>query len=93
MTTDASDTAVAVSLFRVQQADATPVTAEDLKDNTITRLVGVTCKKLDERKTRWHTFETELYAIVLVVEIFGAFITTATMTYPQSAVKKDRYLE
>ena len=60
MTSDASDTAVAVSLFRVLKPDATMVTPEDLRNPALSRLVGVAYKKLDDNKLKWHTFETGL---------------------------------
>ena len=45
MTSDASDTAVAVSLFCVKRSDASTVTKEDLLDNDLTQLIGVAYKK------------------------------------------------
>ena len=88
MVTDASDTAVAVTLFRVKRADAAQVTKTDLQDPTVTQIVGVAYKKLTHNQLAWHTFESELYAIVVGVKKFGKFITTATVTYPLNGVKK-----
>ena len=34
----------------------------------------------------WHTFEAELYAMVLGVQFFGSFITTATANYPADGI-------
>ena len=82
MTSDASGTAVAVSLFRVLKPDATTVTKDDLLDPTVSQLVGVCYKKLNTSQLQWHTFETELYAMVLGCKKFGSFITTATVKYP-----------
>ena len=82
MTTDASDTAVAVSLFRVKVADAKSVTKADLLNRDKAQLIGVAYKRLSGSQTSWHTFESELYAIVLGCKKFGSFITTATVNYP-----------
>ena len=82
MTTDASDTAVAVSLFRVLKPDAATVTKDDLLDPKLSRRVGVCYKTLNEGQLKWHTFESELYAIVLGCKKFGSFITVATVNYP-----------
>ena len=86
--TDASDTGVAVALFRVNRADASMVTKADLQDPTMRQLVAVRHRKLTDVQRRWHTFETELYAIVLGVQFFGSFITTATANYPVSGPAK-----
>ena len=88
MTTDASDSAVAATLFRVSKPDAASVTKEDLLNPAVTRIVGVAYKKLTHGQLRWHTFESELFAIVLGCSKFGNFITTATVNYPPSGVKK-----
>ena len=88
MTTDASDTAVAVSLFRVKAADAKTVVKADLLDRNKAQLIGVAHKRLTGSQTSWHTFETELYAIVLGCKKFGSFITTATASYPPGGVSK-----
>ena len=80
--TDASDTAVAVSLFMVLRSDAVIVTEADLKDPTISRLVGIKYKKLSAAQLKWNTFEAELYGLVRVVTIYGALITEATAPYP-----------
>ena len=52
MTTDASDTAVAVSLFRVLKPDAATVTKDDLLDPKLSQLVGVCYKKAQGRPTQ-----------------------------------------
>ena len=78
MVTDASDTAVAVSLFRVLGADASTVTKAGLLDPSLSRLVAVTHRKLNTAQCKWLTFEAELHAIVLGCTKFGGFITTAT---------------
>jgi len=88
MTTDASDTAVAVTLFRVKKSDASLVTKDDLKNPEISQIIGIAYKKLSNSQRKWHTFETELYALVLGCTKFGNFITTATVKYPPSGVKK-----
>ena len=56
MTSDASDTAVAVSLFRVLKPDAATVTKDDLLDPTVSQLVGVCYKKLNTSQLQWHTY-------------------------------------
>ena len=88
MTTDASDTAVAASLFRVKIGDAKAVSKSDLLDRNKSQLIGVCYKKLTGSQPTWHTFESELYAIVLGCKKFGSFITTATVNYPPSGVSK-----
>ena len=88
MTTDASDTAVAVSIFRVLKDDAATVTKDDLLDPARSQLIGVAYKKLSHNQLKWHTFESELYAIVLGCKKFGKFITAATVNYPPTGVKK-----
>ena len=88
MTTDASDTAVAVSLFRVKKSDAKAVTKSDLLNRDTSQLIGVVYKKLSGSQTSWHTFESELFAIVLGCKKFGSFITTATVNYPPGGVSK-----
>ena len=88
MVTDASDTAVAVSLFRVQKPDASTVSKDDLLDPTISRLISVVHKKLDKNQVKWLTFESELYAIVLGCIKFGGFITTSTVRYHPGGVPK-----
>ena len=85
---DASDTGVAVSLFRVLIADASTVTKEHLLDRTKSQLIAVRYRKLTGAQTRWHTFEAELYAMVLGVKFFGSFITTATANYPADGIPK-----
>ena len=57
--------AVAVSLFKVNKPDASLVTKSDLLDKSVSQLIGTAYKKLSDNQQRWHTFETELYAIVL----------------------------
>ena len=86
--TDASDTGVAVALFRVRRPDASMVTKTDLEDPAMRQLVAVRYRKLTDVQQRWHTFETELYAIVLGVQFFGSFITTATAKFPVSGPAK-----
>ena len=54
----------------------------DLKDRNISQLVAVKYKKLDKHQRKWHTYEAELYGLVLVVKYFGSLITAATMHYP-----------
>ena len=66
MTTDASDSAVAATLFRVSKPDASLVTKQDLLDPAVTHIVGVAYKKLSYGQLRWHTFESELFAIVVL---------------------------
>ena len=88
MVTDASDTAVAVSLFRVKVSDASTVTKADLLDASKSQLIAVCYKKLHKSALNWHTFEAELHAIVLGCSKFGNFITTATVKYPPSGVPK-----
>ena len=46
MTTDASDTAVAVTLFRCKKANARDVTKEDLLDPEVCQILGVAYKQL-----------------------------------------------
>ena len=86
MTNDASDTAVAVSLFRVKVADAKSIVTADLLDRNKAQLIGVAYKRLSGSQTSWHTFETEFYAIVLGCKKFGFFITTATVNCPPTGV-------
>ena len=43
------------------------VTKTDLEDPAMRQLVAVRYRKLTDVQQRWHTFETELYAIVLGV--------------------------
>ena len=52
------------------------------------QLVAVRYRKLTDVQQRWHTFETELYAIVLGVQFFRSFITTATAKFPVSGPAK-----
>ena len=68
MTTDSSDTVVAVSLFRVLNDNASTVTKDDLLDPKLSQLVSVAYKKLDTCQVKWHTCEVELYAIALGCE-------------------------
>ena len=86
--TDASDTGVAVSLFRVHRSDASTVTKEDLLNPTLSQLIAVRYRKLTDTQRRWHTFESELYAMVLGVKWYGSFITTATANFPSSGTPK-----
>ena len=88
MVTDASDTAVAVSLFRVLKADASTVSKADLLDPSLSRLVAVTHRKLNATQCKWLTFKAELHAIVLGCAKFGGFITTATVKYPPGGAPK-----
>lgn len=88
MTTDASDTAVAVSLFRVNRSDAANVSKADLLDGGKSQLIAVTYKKLNKAAVKWHTFESELYGIVLGCKKFGNYITTATVKYPPGGPNK-----
>ena len=88
MTTDASDTAVAVTLFRVNKPNAADITKDDLTDPSKSQIIGITYKKLNKAQLKWLTFEAELYAIVLGCTKFGSFITTATQGYPPSGTKK-----
>ena len=88
MTTDASDTAVAVTLFRVNKSDAATVTKDDLADPTVAQIIGISYKKLTKAQLKWLTFEAELYAIVIGCTKFGSYITTATAQYPPKGVKK-----
>ena len=91
--TDASDTGVAVSLFRVNKADASTVTKADLLDHNTSQLIAVRYRKLTDPQTRWHTFETELYAMVLGVKFFGSFITTEPALRPASrSPARPRYM-
>ena len=48
MTTNASDTAVAVTLFRVKLPDASTVTKEDLVNPEMAQIIGVGYKKLTD---------------------------------------------
>ena len=86
--TDASDTGVAVALFRVRRPDASTVTKADLEDPALRQLVAIRYRKLTDAQMRWLTFETELYAMVLGVKFFGSFITTATTNFPVSGPAK-----
>ena len=86
--TDASDTGVAVALFRVHRSDASLVTTADMHDASMRQLIAIRYRKLTDAQRRWHTFETELYAIVLGVRFFGAFITTATSNFPMTGPAK-----
>lgn len=86
MTTDASDSAIAITLFRVKKANAATVTKEDLLDPTLTQNVGVCYKKLTKAERVWNTFETELYAIITGFKKFGSYITTAIVRYPTTGV-------
>ena len=86
--TDASDTGVAVALFRVRRPDASTVTKADLEDPALRQLVAIRYRKLTDVQMRWLTFETELYAMVLGVKFFGSFITTATTNFPVSGPAK-----
>jgi hypothetical protein len=80
--TDASDTAVAISLFVVYRSDAADVLESDLKSPAMSQLVGIRYKKLNAGQCKWNTFEVELYGIVRVVCIYGGLITAATAPYP-----------
>ena len=82
--TDASDTAVCLSLFLVRKADAKLVTKDDLQDRAVSRLVSVKYKQLSSAQQRWSTYEAELYGMVLVVKYYGSLITAATRHFPPS---------
>ena len=78
MVTDASDTAVAVSLFRVKMSDVSTVTKTDLLDASKSQLIAMCYKKLHKSALNWHTVEAELHVIVLGCSNFGNFIASAT---------------
>jgi len=80
--TDASDTGIGLNLFRVKRPDARLVTTADLANKDLSQLVDVKYNKLTGSQCRWDTFETELFAMVRVVEVWGKLITTATRMYP-----------
>ena len=80
--TDASDSAVCISVFVVNKANAKDVTSADLRDRNMSQLVGVKRKVLSDSKRRWNTYEAELWALVLVVQYFGDFVSAATRDYP-----------
>ena len=88
--TDASDTAVAISLFLVFVADAAQVTEADLKSSKKSRLVAMKYKKLNSAQRRWNTFEVELYGMVRVVTTYGGIITVATAQYPPGSGKPSK---
>ena len=70
------------------KANADDVTKEDLKDPALTQLIGVCYKKLNTRQQAWHTFVSELHAMVIGCKKFGSYITTATVNYPPGKVNK-----
>ena len=67
-----------MSLFMTRIADASKVTKDDLLDRSKSQLIAVRYRKLKGAQTRRHTFEAELYAVILGVQWYGSFITTAT---------------
>ena len=88
MVTDASGTAVAVSLFRVKMSDASTVTKAGLLDASKSQLTVVCYKKLHKSALNWRTFEAELHAIVLGCSNFGLQQTSelpiATSPHPSA---------
>ena len=83
MLTDASDTAMACSLFFVKQANAVHVTEAMLKDKDLSQLMATKVIRLTASQRRWATWETELGATVKGVQTWGNFMTTATSIYPR----------
>ena len=82
--TDASDDAIAISLFVVKMADARQVTKEHLKDPKMATLIAIKSHMLNSGERKWGTYEAELCGMKMVVEIHGSFITTATARFPTS---------
>ena len=81
--TDASDTAMACSLFFVKEANARDVTEAMLKDKQKSQLMATKVIRLTPSQKRWATWETEFYAAVIAVETWGNYMTTATSQYPK----------
>lgn len=88
MTTDASDTAAAVSLFRVKKPDADTVITEGLLGRDIRQLIRVAYRKIEKGQRQRLMFESELHATILGCTQFKNFITTATVYYPPSGIYK-----
>ena len=82
--TDASDDGVAGCLFVVKKADARDVTMADLQDHTVSTLIAINSKILDEGQRTWNTYEAEILAAVRMVQKHGSYITTATAKFPTS---------
>ena len=82
--TDASDDGVAGCLFVVKKADARDVTMADLKDHTISTLISINSKILDDGQRTWNTYEAEILAAVRMVQKHGSYITIATAKFPTS---------
>ena len=66
--TDASDDGVAGCLFVVKKADARDVTMADLQDHTVSTLIAINSKILDEGQRTWNTYEAEILAAVRMVQ-------------------------
>ena len=79
--TDASDTAVGACLFIVKKPCAREVTIEHLHDHSLTQIVAVSYKRLNDQQKKWNTFEAELYGVVRIVTTWGKYITVATREY------------
>ena len=81
--TDASDTALAASLFFVKEANARDVTEAMLKDKAKSQLMATKVTRLTSSQKRWATWETEMYASIKAVGTWGNYLTTATSKYPR----------
>ena len=80
--TDASDTAISITLFLVNTANANDVTFEMLQDPLQSALISVKCNILKPPQQRWCTFESEFFAFVRVIECWGSLITRCINRYP-----------
>ena len=79
--TDASDTAVGLSMFLVNRPNAKLITNADLRDHSISQLIATKSITLDAGQLRWHTCETELLGIVEAVIRWGNFISIALSSF------------
>ena len=68
----------------VCRTDARDVTMADLKDHTMSTLIAINCKILDDGQRSWNTYEAELLGLVRMVQKHGSCITTATAKFPTS---------